>query len=121
MSEATITLPWPPSVNRYWLRHQGRVLISREGLTFRDRVGKEVVVQQVPRFGTARLAMVVDVHPPDRRARDLDNLTKSVLDALEAAGVYQDDAQIDDLRICRKSPEKPGRVQVYIKPMEEDA
>jgi crossover junction endodeoxyribonuclease RusA len=36
---------------------------------------------------------------PDRRRRDLDNLLKAILDSLTHAGVMQDDALIEDLRI----------------------
>jgi len=45
--------------------------------------------------------MTVTLHPPDRRRRDLDNAMKALLDSLEHAGVYDDDSQIDDLRIVR--------------------
>ncbi len=42
------------------------------------------------------------VYPPDRRARDLDNLGKALLDALTKAGVYGDDSQIDHLTFARR-------------------
>jgi len=51
---------------------------------------------------------------PDKRRRDLDNMLKAVLDALEHAKVYENDSQIDDLRITRLPPEKPGRIIVTV-------
>ena len=45
--------------------------------------------------------MTVTLHPPDHRRRDLDNSMKGLLDALEHAGVYADDSQIDELKIVR--------------------
>jgi crossover junction endodeoxyribonuclease RusA len=43
----------------------------------------------------------------DRRRRDLDNVQKALLDALEHGGVYRDDAQID-LLVVERGPVTPG-------------
>lgn len=48
-----------------------------------------------------RLSLTIDAYPPDRRKRDLDNILKSLLDALQHAGIYSDDSQIDILKISR--------------------
>lgn len=113
-----IDLPFPPSVNAYW-RHlskgplAGRTLISEDGRKYRAAVEQAVVLQRVRGVGTARVAVSVEVRAPDRRRRDLDNLGKSLLDALSHAGVWQDDEQIDDLRFWR-SERGGGRVIVKI-------
>lgn len=108
----TLTLPWPPSVNHYWLRNRnGSVRVSGAGMAFRMQVmslyrGKPL---------TGRLAVVVDLYPPDRRRRDVDNVGgKALLDALAHAGVYEDDSQIDDLHIRRREVVPPGRVVVTV-------
>jgi len=63
----------------------------------------------------------LDVHitayPPDRRKRDLDNIPKSILDALTHANVWGDDSQVDDLRITRGHVVKQGAVAITITPM----
>lgn len=59
--------------------------------------------------------MVVEAFMPDKRMRDLDNLFKSLLDALVKAGVLVDDSVIDDLRIVRKCVVNGGKVLVSIK------
>ena len=101
-----LTLPYPPSVNSYY-RHVGpRVLISREGRRFRKRVCSILAACGVrPLVGP--LALEIDVHPPDRRRRDLDNTLKALLDAMEHGGAYHDDSQIVRLLIEKKQP-KPG-------------
>lgn len=100
-----IVLPWPPSINRYYRTVKGRILISSEGRAYRkaicDRVGGAVE----PLRG--RVGVRVLAHPPDARKRDLDNLFKPLLDALQHAGVYPDDGAIDDLGI-RRGEKRPG-------------
>ena len=99
-----LDLPYPPSINHYW-RHVGpRTLISREGRTFRTNVCA-LLGGGGPRKPPAggRIALCMDAFPPDRRRRDLDNIQKPVLDALQHAGVYEDDSQID-LLITRRCP-----------------
>jgi len=62
-----------------------------------------------------RIALCMDAFPPDRRRRDLDNIQKPVLNALEYATMYEDDSQID-LLITRRGPiDKPhGRITVQL-------
>ena len=61
-----------------------------------------------------RLAMAIELYPPDNRRRDIDNPTKGVLDALQHGGAYADDCQIDYLSISRGLVEKGGRMRVII-------
>ncbi len=99
------TLPFPPSINHYYRRVGPRTLISREGRAFRKTVISNLRHQQIQTLD-GRLLVTITVFPPDRRRRDLDNLLKSTLDALQHAGVYKDDSQIDSLEIHR-GPIKP--------------
>jgi crossover junction endodeoxyribonuclease RusA len=48
--------------------------------------------------------MDVVIRPRSRRIFDIDNLLKAILDSLMDAGVYDDDSQVDDLRITRGDP-----------------
>ena len=108
----TTTLPWPPSANRYWRTVGGRILISREGRAYREIVCGLVRPSCCLR---GRLCVTILAHQPDLRRRDLDNLGQGVLDALEAAGAYEDDSQIDDLRFVRASVDRKNpRVEVEI-------
>ena len=109
------TLPYPPSINHYWRRVGPRTLISREGRTFRTNVCA-LLGGGGPRKPPAggRIALCMDAFPPDHRRRDLDNLTKAVLDALQHGGVYEDDSQIDLLTVGRQSVVPGGRMDVRV-------
>ena len=109
------TLPYPPSINHYWRRVGPRTLISREGRTFRKNVCA-LLGGGGPRKPPAggRIALCMDAFPPDRRRRDLDNIAKPVLDAMEHAGVYEDDSQIDLLLTRRRYPVVGGRLEVRV-------
>jgi len=113
-----LDLPYPPSVNHYW-RHVGpRVLVSREGRAYRSKVGAILARRRVrPLVGS--LAIEIDVHPPDRRRRDLDNLLKSLLDALAQGGAYEDDSQIDRLLLIRRQVMAGGKIHLLIEPYEQ--
>lgn len=113
-----LTLPWPPSLNRYYrhtaIRGQPRTLISEDGREYRRRV-QRIVGPVLAHRG--RLAVSVLACPPDRRARDLDNTSKALLDALTHAGVWGDDSLIDVLMTVRGERVRGGRVVLRIEPM----
>jgi len=95
----TLTLPWPPSVNKYWRTFQGRMIISAEGRSYRKAVADQVLIQRGARHYTGKLRVQIEAFRPDNRRRDLDNLLKAVLDGCTHAGVWEDDSNIVDLRI----------------------
>jgi len=102
-----ITLPYPPSTNHYW-RHitkgklAGRTLISEKGRAYRTAVEHAVLMQRARKRLEGLLKVEVTAYMPDRRRRDLDNLSKALFDAMTHAGVWLDDSQIDDTRTCRE-------------------
>ena len=109
-----VELPYPPSINHYWRRVGVRTLISREGRRFRERVVAILAALHIQPL-TGRLDVRVDVFPPDRRRRDLDNCLKSLLDAMEHGGAYTDDSQIAKLTIERREPVDGGKTLVRIR------
>ena len=96
-----LTLPWPPSLNRYYRNVAGKTLISAEGRAYRKAVADQVLIQRGSKQYAGRLSVAIVAHVPDKRRRDLDNLFKGVFDALTHAGVWLDDSQVDELSIKR--------------------
>ena len=108
-----IELPYPPSINHYY-RHVGnKVLISRKGKEYRQEV-----VSIVSRLGfktlLGPLKMDIEIWPPDRRRRDVDNVQKALLDALEHGGIYGNDSQIHKLSIVKREPVSGGATVVRL-------
>ena len=108
-----IDLPWPPSVNNYWRVARGRIYISAKGTAYRETVAYLTANLRGYKAET-RLAMSIVANPPDRRKRDLDNLFKCVLDALEKANIYANDEQIDALSITRGAIIKEGSLLITL-------
>lgn len=94
-----LTLPWPPSVNRYWRTFRGRMIISAEGRAYRVAVAEQVAAQGAAMHYAGKLVVEIEAWRPDNRRRDLDNLFKAALDGCTHAGVWADDSNIVDLRI----------------------
>ena len=107
----SLQLPYPPSINNYWRHARGRHYISAQGKAFRQEVWATAGTR--PRMD-GRLGVDVQVWVPDKRKRDLDNVLKALLDALEHAGIYKDDGQIDDLHITRRGIEPGGQCRVQV-------
>ena len=111
-----LELPFPPSVNHYY-RHVGpRTLISREGRRFLEKVCALLAAAGV-RPLTGLLRVEIEIYPPDYRRRDIDNLQKGLLDALEHGGAYQDDSQIEKLTITRCECTRGGKAVVRVEPL----
>ena len=94
----SLHLPWPPSINHYWRRVGAKTLNSREGRRFREEVVAKISQRKVRAIsGPVRVHILAC--RPDKRRRDIDNILKSLLDALGHAGVYEDDSQIWKLSV----------------------
>lgn len=110
-------LPLPPSANSHWRAiGRGRVIISAAGRDYRKSVWG-LCIETGQMTLTGRIAVTVAATFARHGKSDLDNRLKPLLDALQYGGAYEDDSQIDDLRIYRVGIEKPGGVIVTIEPL----
>ena len=109
-----LNLPWPPSVNHYYQRTKRGTSIGPRGINFRAAVAGCVQSQTSHSFDEQRIRIRIVAYPPDRRRRDLDNILKATLDALEHSGLYANDYQIADLQVLRGMPCKCGRLSVAV-------
>jgi crossover junction endodeoxyribonuclease RusA len=111
-----IEIPWPPTVNTYWRNTKRGVLISKAGRIFGQKVAlivKQAIGHQ-QELHVGRLEVTIYAYPPDRRARDLDNILKAPLDACTKGGLWADDSQVDCLTIIRGPVRKGGGMELIV-------
>jgi crossover junction endodeoxyribonuclease RusA len=104
LRDFALRLPWPPTVNHSTrpTASGGRILTAQHK-EFRAQVAQVWADHRERTNGPVigRLEVDVVLFPPNRRAFDLDNRLKSLLDAMQHAGVFADDGAIDKLSIRR--------------------
>jgi len=109
-----ITLPWPPSVNGYFVPVNGRLILSKKGRDYKKAVGMVVIADGNPSI-IGNIVVTEHFFPPSKQKRDIDNHRKAYRDGLKEAGVIQDDSFIKEdhgywCEVDRKNP----RVELVI-------
>jgi len=108
-------LPYPPSVNHYWgqyaIKKRIIMFVGKKGIAYKQKV-KDLYPNPVT-FQT-RLRIEIYAFMPDKRVRDIDNLSKCLLDSLVHAKIILDDSLVDELYIKRERVIKGGKLDVYI-------
>lgn len=117
--EIEMRLPWPPSVNRIWrnvvIGRSPRTLLSADGRQWFERAAVEVLQQRAGVKLLGRVAVEVTLHAPDRRAMDIDNRAKALLDACTKGGLWHDDGQVDVLTLRRANVIRGGLALLHVR------
>lgn len=109
----SITLPYPPSANRYWRNFRGRMVVSAEAKAFKVQaalIAKLAGAQMI----AGAVSMLVDIYRPARRG-DLDNTLKVTIDALQGI-FYENDSQIVEIHARLHDDKRNPRAVVCVKP-----
>ena len=97
-----ITIPFPPSSNTYYRRSKHSTYMSAKGRHFSKNVSAILKQLMLDNEGLSkRLSVTLELSAPTKRQYDIDNRIKATLDALQKAGLFIDDEQIDRLLIKR--------------------
>jgi crossover junction endodeoxyribonuclease RusA len=114
MSEISLTLPVPPSANRYWATNRkGRVYETDEAKEYKQAVCN--LVHPAAPY-TCEVCINFTVYRP-RKSGDLDNYQKIMFDALQGLA-FQNDSQVVEIHGFRKDDAKNPRVEILIYPSE---
>jgi crossover junction endodeoxyribonuclease RusA len=117
--EVDITLAWPPSVNRIWKYGKGRVRSDKSVIEYYKNM-MLLYRGKIKRTLKGRIRVHMNVYPPDNKVRDLDNILKVPMDAMQKMTVYKNDSQIDELHIYRKEVSKRNaRLVVHLEEIED--
>lgn len=109
-----LILPLPPSVNRYWRVVHGHPVLSADAKAYKAAVGLHCNALRLTPT-TQPVALRIHVYRA-RRAGDLDNSLKAILDALKGHA-YLDDDQVTEIHAWRADDRRNPRVEVEIAPV----
>lgn len=104
-----LTLPYPPSVNRYWRCTKRGVLRSKEANVYKstvERTCKDMVTHKL----SGDVSVTVNLYRP-QRSGDLDNFLKVVLDVVKGC-VYDDDKQVVHIQAYRHDDPLNPRIEL---------
>ena len=113
-----LTLPVPPSANDYWRVFKNRILVSAIARAYKANVRFRVMQQSDglpdPLSGPVIVSMTVY---RKRRAGDLDNFQKCLLDSLKGIA-FEDDSQVVEIHARREDDPANPRVEVRVEAAE---
>ncbi len=108
----SLTLPYPPSANRYWRYVNNHPTVSEDAKTYRTGAGMVARHQGIAPF-TGSVAMYIHLYRP-QKSGDLDNRIKILCDSLKGV-VYNDDAQIVEIHAWLHDDKQNPRAEVEIR------
>jgi crossover junction endodeoxyribonuclease RusA len=107
-----LTLPVPPSANRYWRTVQGRVYVSTEARRYRVDVHLRALTEGMRKPLTGPVVVSATIYR-ERKTGDLDNRLKVLLDALKGVAFIDDD-QVVEIHARREDDRANPRAEVRI-------
>lgn len=97
MKPVKVVFPYPPTVNHYW-GMKGRIrFLTVKARKFREEVINAVKFYKLDNNYDGPIGIYMWTTAPDKRKRDIDNVIKPMLDALEHADVYTNDCNIEQI------------------------
>lgn len=108
MREVVFNLPYPMSisVNNIWKRSKQGIYVNPKAKKYREEV--YYCTRNIETFDQKDLEIEIKMFPPDKRTRDVDNILKSIFDAIQYAKIINSDYQIRKALIERFDPVCPG-------------
>lgn len=106
-----LTLPVPPSANRYWRLAKGRMIVSEEARKYKEDaawLAKSAGAEMI----TGNVAVTLRVYRAVKRG-DTDNFLKVTLDSLQGV-LYRNDNQIVRIVAERYDDKRNPRVEVEV-------
>jgi crossover junction endodeoxyribonuclease RusA len=106
-----LTLPYPPSTNNLYATVRGRRVLSREGRQYKERAAILAVAHGMKPVD-GEVVVTLKVYRP-RRAGDLDNSIKAVLDSVKGLA-WRDDSQVKRIEAERFEDKVNPRVEMEV-------
>lgn len=115
----SLTLPYPPSMNRIWRSSKTGVYKDSKASAYQQTVRTLAIVAGLSEPLQGPIRLLVSLHPrkPKKasskpvRCIDLDNATKAAIDALNGLA-WQDDSQMVEILSRKAEPVEAGALIV---------
>jgi len=105
-------LVYPVSTNKVWKHGKNRVYLNPKVVDYRTEVWAATFGKT--RFeNDERLKLEINMWPP-RKNCDIDNILKTLLDALQHARVFANDNQIDELIVHKMPVRSGGEIEITL-------
>lgn len=108
----SLTLPYPPSTNRYYRNVGGHMVLSAEGRAYKKAVADAALVAGVRTPFDGSVGVAVSVYRP-QKSGDLDGRLKGLLDSLQGA-LYLNDSQVVEIHAYRYDDRANPRAVVCV-------
>lgn len=119
----TVTLPWPPSANNTKAIFRGRAITTKVAREYRKAAVAAIREQVGNQSIAGPVVVTIDLYGPMHtrngrrrafRSYDIANMEKTVIDAIVAAVIIEDDRLIDKLYMRRCEQVESGKAVVMI-------
>lgn len=105
-----LTLPYPPQANHLYTIARGRKILSTKGREYKETVRYNCIAQRWRDPLDGELSVTVTAYRP-RKAGDLDNVLKAVLDSVKGY-LWHDDKQVVEIHAYRKDDKTNPRIEI---------
>jgi crossover junction endodeoxyribonuclease RusA len=111
-----LVLPYPPSVNALYRAVKGRSILSEKYRDWKAEASTALMLQK-PKPIAGQVSVIVEMSPPDKRKRDLDNAGfKAILDLLVSFSIIAaDDSSVVREIVARWVEGEPGQCTVIVR------
>jgi crossover junction endodeoxyribonuclease RusA len=107
-------LPWPPSLNTYYVCIRGRKVLSRKGRLYAEEVSRLVKRYGIDYEIGEQIFVDIKLAPPRNGLWDSDNYTKALFDSITKAGVWKDDSLVWKYSVEKLEKYAAGEVYISI-------
>lgn len=112
-NQVELELPWPPSTNKIWRRMGRKTVLAPEARKYRANVQAAIGLR--PKKLVGPLMALITLYPPNAQRSDVDNRQKAIFDAIQKAGLIEDDVQIRLFAAAWGKQRKLGAVHLVLR------
>jgi crossover junction endodeoxyribonuclease RusA len=117
MDSIEFRIPWPPSLNTYYVCIHGKKVLSKKGRLYAEEVKRQIALASLNLGIDCAVEVDIKLAPPRNGKWDGDNYTKAIFDALTKAGVWVDDSLVAKYHVEKLPKYALGEVYMSISPI----